>query len=97
MGSMGGNLGAMGCHLTLWKHSSGTLLHQKGARHSGSIGGILLNTVYILWFMGGILGPMGHILGLPLALTYLNEIGASRRLAKIELFVLFILFIFFIV
>ena len=50
----------------------------------GSMGGILLSTVYILGFMGGILGPMERILGFPLALTYLSEIGASRRLAKIE-------------
>ena len=49
------------------------------------MGGILLSTVYILGFMGGILGPTGRILGFPLALTYLSEIGASRRLAKIEL------------
>ena len=48
------------------------------------MGGILLSTVYILGFMGGILGPMERILGFPLALTYLSEIGASRRLAKIE-------------
>ena len=89
---MEGHMGCMGGNLALWKHSSGTLLHQKGARHCGSIGGILLNTVYILGFMGGILGPMGHILGLPLALTYLSEIGASRRLAKIESLLFYKLF-----
>ena len=60
------------------------------------MGGILLSTVYILGFMGGILGPMECILGFPLALTYLSEIGASRRLAKIESFILFILFILLI-
>ena len=50
----------------------------------GSMGGIFVSTVYILGFMRGILGPMGHILGLSLVLTYLIEIEASRRLAKIE-------------
>ena len=54
----------------------------------GSMGGIFLSTVYILWSMGGILGPIGHIMGLHLALTYLSEIGASRRLAKIKLLIL---------
>ena len=45
------------------------------------MGGIFLSTVYILASMEGNLGPLGRIL----ALTYRSEIGASRRLAKIEL------------
>ena len=52
-----------------------------------SMGGILLSTVFILGFMVGILGTIERILGFPLALTYLSEIGASRRLAKIELII----------